>query len=218
MSHHIIRLRNKYLLINIIGFLLFTILHIHISQDHLITHIHRIFLHQVLNLPKSAFVIFHLQINTEFLHRELFILPHYLFQTIQRPNHFTIIFLLIIQIKQSKQRFSFSRETGSHRLKQSYRFLLLILLLIKASKGLAIPIIIRCTFHRILQSSLALRHLLQKHIILRNLIKSRSCLRVNGQTVFQQVECSIILLFPLQPRCFKEEVIILTLLLVRKGN
>ena len=52
----------------------FSVLKIYIPQYHLITHICRIFIDKTLYFLKSLLVILHLKINTEFLHRQLFIL------------------------------------------------------------------------------------------------------------------------------------------------
>ena len=72
----------QHLLINVISLLFLAILKIYVSQDDLITHVHRIFLHQTFYFLKCFLVILHLEVDTKLLHGQLFILTHTLFQTV----------------------------------------------------------------------------------------------------------------------------------------
>ena len=81
-SHRIIGFRRQHLLINVISLLFLAILKIYVSQDDLITHVHRIFLHQTFYFLKCFLVILHLEVDTKLLHGQLFILTHTLFQTV----------------------------------------------------------------------------------------------------------------------------------------
>ena len=213
-GHGVVGFFGKHLLVDVVGFFFLAVLQVDVAQHNAVAQVLGIFGHKVLHLAESALVIALAQIDAELLKAELFVLAHALFEQVQHVEHPVVVFLLVVDFEQAVQRVDTGGKALHHIFEQDGCLFGLVLLQVELRQGLGVPVIVGVGSYGLFDGGRGTGGLLQVEVILSQLVQSRSVVRIDGKTVLQQVEGSIVVARLLQADGFEEVVVELALLLL----
>lgn len=155
---------------DVVDFLLLTVLRVSVSRGRLVTMIRQVLVSRTLCFFGDLFIILRLRVSAGLLRNSLLVLSHFFLCAIRNEGGFTVIFLLVVWVRRIRRQVLFDKGAHYRLFRCSCHFFFLVLLLMRANRYLAVPVVVENVDSYFLRYLLSLQRLFGRGVVLNGLM------------------------------------------------